>query len=296
SPDIPLNVSRSFLQADAQVKKITSHITKKVADKLEEIFKNDRKEFETKWESVGLFVKYGAVSEEKFADKAIKFALLKNTSGEFFTTEEYKAKVEANQKNKDNKVVLLYTNNSKSQAPFIESAKKRGYDVLDMDGPLDSHFIGFLEHKDSDLSIVRVDADAIDKLIDKGEKRESVLSDKQVEALKKTFVDQVKKPDWEIQTEALSPDDHFITVIKPEWERRMREMQGGAGIFGNFPERVVVMVNTNHALASKIATMEDDNAKSDFVEQSFDLALLSQNMLDGEALERFIRRTENMMK
>lgn len=296
SPDIPLNVSRSFLQSDAQVKKITSHITKKVADKLEEIFKADRKEFENKWESVGLFVKYGAVSDEKFADKAVKFALLKNTAGEFATLEEYKAKIEANQKNKDNKVVILYTSNSKTQAPFIESAKKRGYDVLDMDGPLDTHFIGFLEHKDADLSIVRVDADAIDKLIDKGEKRESVLSEKQVEALKETFTGQVTRQDWEIQTEALSPDDHFITVIKPEWERRMKEMQGGAGMFGMLPERVVMMVNTNHPLAGKIAGLEDEGEKKEFVQQSFDLALLSQNMLDGEGLERFIRRTENMMK
>lgn len=296
SPDIPLNVSRSFLQSDAQVKKITSHITKKVADKLDELFRADREAYQKKWESIGLFVKYGAVSDEKFADKALKFALLKNTIGEFFTAEEYKKKVEANQTNKDKKVVLLYTNNPKTQAPFIESAKKRGYDVLDMDGPLDSHFIGFLEHKESDMTIVRVDADAIDKLIDKGEKRESVLSDTQVETLKKTFTDQVQKPDWEVQTEALSPDDHFITVIKPEWERRMREMQAGAGMFGALPERVVVMVNTNHPLATKIVNVEEEDAKKDFVEQSFDLALLSQNMLDGEALERFIRRTENMMK
>ncbi|MHB1277433.1 MAG: molecular chaperone HtpG [Bacteroidia bacterium] len=296
SPDIPLNVSRSFLQSDAQVKKITSHITKKVADKLEEIFKSDRKAYEEKWESIGLFVKYGAVSDDKFAEKALKFTLLKNTEGEFFTLDEYKSKVEINQKNKDNKIVLLYTNNAKNQAPFIETAKKRTYDVLDMNGPLDSHFIGFMEHKEGDLSIVRVDADAIDKIIDKGEVRESVLSENQVESLKKTFTDQVKKPDWEIQTEALSPDDHFITVIKPEWERRMKEMQGGAGMFGMFPERVVVMVNTNHPLAGKIAGMEADAAKTDFVEQSFDLALLSQNMLEGEALERFIRRTENMMK
>ncbi|MBI1223021.1 MAG: molecular chaperone HtpG [Bacteroidetes bacterium] len=296
SPDIPLNVSRSFLQSDAQVKKITSHITKKVADKLEEIFKNDRKEYEEKWSSVGLFVKYGAVSDEKFADKALKFALLKDAEGKFHTLEEYKAKVEANQKNKDNKVVFLYTTNAKTQAPFIETAKKRGYDVLEMDGPLDSHFIGFLEHKDSDLSIVRVDADAMDKLIDKGEKRESVLSDTQVEALKKTFTDQVTQKDWEIQTEALSPDDHFITVIKPEWERRMREMQGGAGMFGMLPDRVVVMINTNHPLAGKIAGLKEEAEKKEFVEQSFDLALLSQNMLDGAALERFIRRTESMMK
>jgi len=296
SPDIPLNVSRSFLQSDAQVKKITSHITKKVADKLDELFRSDREAYQQKWESIGMFVKYGAVSDEKFADKALKFALLKNTAGEFFTMEEYKKKVEGLQTNKDKKIVLLYTNNRKSQAPFIESAKKRGYDVLDMDGPLDSHFIGFLEHKETDLTVVRVDADAIDKLIDKGEKRESVLSDTQVETLKKTFTDQVQKPDWDVQTEALSPDDHFITVIKPEWERRMREMQAGGGMFGALPERVVVMVNTNHPLATKIVGVEVEAEKKDFVEQSFDLALLSQNMLDGDALERFIRRTENMMK
>ena len=298
SPDIPLNVSRSSLQSDQQVKKITSHITKKVADKLEEIFRNDRKGFEEKWESIGLFVKYGAVSEEKFAEKAIKFSLLKNTEGKYFTIEEYRKQVEANQVDKDNKLILLYTNNPKMQAPFVETAKKRGYDVLNMDGPLDNHFIGFLEHKEENLSIVRVDADAIDKLIDKGESRESVLSEEQVESLKNSFVSQVQNKDWEIQTEALSPDDHFITVIKPEWERRMREMQhsGGMNMFGSLPERVVVMVNTNHELAGKILSMNEEPERNQFVQQSFDLARLSQHMLEGEELERFIRRTEEMMK
>lgn len=298
SPDIPLNVSRSFLQSDRQVKQITSHITKKVADKLEEIFKNDRKGYEEKWESIGLFVKYGAVSEDKFAEKAMKFSLFKSTEDRFFTFDEYKTHIEANQKDKDNKLVVLYTNNKQLQAPFIESARKRAYDVLNMDGPLDGHFISFLESKEADIRVLRVDADAIDKLIDKGEKRESVLSDSQVETLKNTFTAQVTQKDWEIQTEALSPDDHFITIIKPEWERRMREMQfsGGMNMFGSLPDRVVVMVNTNHPLAGKVAGISDEGEKKTFVEQSFDLALLSQNMLQGEALERFIRRSEELMK
>ncbi|TNE82177.1 MAG: molecular chaperone HtpG [Bacteroidetes bacterium] len=299
SPDIPLNVSRSFLQADQNVKKITGHITKKVADKLEELFKADREAYQEKWDSFGLFVKYGSVSEEKFADKSLKFALLTNTDKEYFTLEEYKEKIKAAQTDKENKVVMLYTSNPKMQAPFIETAKKRGYDVVNFDGPLDTHYIGFLESKDSDLKIIRVDADAIDKLIDKGEKRESVLSDAQVEALKNDFTGFINNENTEIQAEPLSPDDHFITIIKPEWERRMKEMSqmgGGMDFYGMMPERRVVLINTNHNLASRVEQLSDAEQKKAFLSQSYDLALLSQHMLEGEALERFIRRTEEMMK
>lgn len=298
SPDIPLNVSRSFLQADQHVKKITSHITKKVADKLDELFRTDREAYQNKWESIGLFVKYGAVSDDKFAEKAPKFALLANTEGNYYTLEEYKEHIKAAQTDKDNKVVVLYTSNPKLQAPFIETAKKRGYDVLNLNGPLDTHFIGFIESKDTELKITRVDADAIDKLIDKGEKRESVLSDEQVEGLKTEFTSFINQENTEVQAEALSPDDHFITIIKPEWERRMKEMSqmgGGMDFYGMMPERTVVMVNTNHPLASKVQNLDADQ-KQAFLGQSYDLALLSQNMLEGEALERFIRRSEEMMK
>jgi molecular chaperone HtpG len=299
SPDIPLNVSRSFLQSDGNVKKITSHITKKVADKLEEIFRNEREAYQEKWESIGLFVKYGAVSDEKFGEKASRFTLLENIDHAFYTVEEYTQHIEATQTDKDKKTVVLYTNNVKSQAPFIESARKRGYDVLKLDGPLDTHFIGFLEHRNENIKIVRVDSDAIDKLIDKGETRESVLGADKVEGLKTAFTEQLSQKDWEIQTEALSPDDHFITVIKPEWERRMKEMSqqgGGMGFYGMLPDRVLLLLNTNHPLAAKIAGSEETEIKNELIRQSFDLALLSQNMLEGESLERFIRRTEKMME
>jgi len=298
SPDIPLNVSRSFLQADGNVKKITSHITKKVADKLDELFKQDRKAYEDKWESIGMFVKYGAVSEEKFADKALKFSLFTNTENEFFTIEEYKEKIKEAQTDKDNKLVVLYTNNANMQAPFIETAKKRGYDVLKMDGPLDNHFIGFLEQKESDLKIVRVDSDSIDKLVDKGEERESVLSEDDVTKLRELFQNKLEKKEWEIKTEALSPDDHFITLMKPEWERRMKEMSmmnPEMNFMGQMPERLVVMINTNHPLASRVNQMEEKDKQENFLSQSMDLAMLSQHMLEGPALERFIRRTEEMM-
>lgn len=299
SPDIPLNVSRSFLQADGQVKKITNHITKKVADKLEEIFKNERQNFEDKWESIGLFVKYGCITDEKFADRALKFSLLKNIENKLFTAEEFRTLVEPNQTDKDKKLVYLYTNNGKIQAPFVESAKNRGYEVLNMDGPLDNHFIGFLESKWENTKFARVDADSIDKLIDKGENRESVLSDIQLQQLRDLFVAKVPKQEWEIQTEALSPNDHFISVIKPEWERRMKEMSqmngGGFNFYGQMPERVVVMVNTNHPLATGILKEADASKQEELISQSYDLALLSQHMLEGTALEQFIRRTEKMM-
>jgi len=297
SPDIPLNVSRSYLQSDANVKKITSHITKKVADKLEEIFKNDRKTFEDKWESVGLFAKYGAISDDKFAERAKKFLLVTNIEGKYFTLEEYNQFAETNQKDKDKKLVWLYTNDPVKQATFVSAATRRNYDVLNFSAVLDNHFISYIENTLKDIKIVRVDSDAIDKLIDKGEKRESVLSSEKIEKLKQAFVSGINDERSEVQTEALSPDDPFVSIVIPEWERRMKEMSqmaGGNNWFMPMQERKVVIINTNNPLALKAASSEGDEGK-EIVSQAYDLALLSQNMLTGEDLGRFIRRTEEML-
>lgn len=298
SPDIPLNVSRSFLQADANVKKITSHITKKVADKLEEIFKNDRKVYEEKWEGTGLFVKYGIVSDEKFADKAGKLVLLKNAEGQYFTIEEYKEKVKIAQTNKDNKIVFLYANDAQNQHSFIENAAKRAYDVLILDEILDNHFIGWLESKHEDIKVFRVDADSIDKLVDKDEKRESVLSEDDLKKLKSIYENLVSDKKWEVETEAQSPDDQFLTITMPEFERRMKEMaqmSGGSNpFFGFAPEKYKVIVNANHRLASKLKSLESDESKA-LAKQALNLALLQQGMLKGAELAHFIKETENRL-
>ncbi len=295
SPDIPLNVSRSYLQSDANVKKINSHITKKVADKLEEIFKQDRVEYNNKWESVGTFVKYGMISEEKFYERATKFCLLQNKTNDFFTIEEYKEKVGSTQTDKDNKVVFLYSNDLVAQDSFIQGIEKRGYDVMKMDGVLDNHFISNLEHKIDGVTWKRVDSDSIDKLIDKDVKKESVLSEADQNALKDIFEkDYTNVGQFKFATEALSPDDSFLTLVKPEWERRMKEMQKmqgmGMDIFGNMPDSYQVVINTNHALSVKLSKMAEGNDKKQLLDQAFDLARLSQNLLQGEALTKFIQR------
>lgn len=297
SPDIPLNVSRSALQADGNVKKITGYITRKVADKLQEIFNKDRKGFEDKWESTGLFVKYGTVSDEKFAEKAQKFTLVQNTEKEFYTVDEYIEKVKPLQTNKDNKTVLLYTNNPDKQYSFIEAAKKRSYDVLELSGPLDTHFVSYLENKNSDVQIFRIDADAIDKLVDKDEKRESVLNEEQVTGLKELVVTGINNGSWTVDTEPLSPDDSFITITKPEFMRRMQEMQmmSGMGQIPGMGDSYQVLVNSNHSLASKIAKEENADAKTDLVKQAIDLAKLQQNLLTGEELSKFVKRSEDLL-
>lgn len=293
SPDIPLNVSRSYLQSDTNVKKINSHITKKVADKLEEIYKQDRVEYNAKWESVGTFVKYGMISEEKFYERGVKFCLLQNKSKDFFTLEEYKEKVSTTQTDKDNKVVFLYSNDMVAHDSFIQAVEKRGYDVLAMDGVLDNHFISNVEHKIENVSWKRVDSDSVDKLIDKDIKKESVLSDNDQTALKEAFEKDFSfAGTYKFSTEALSPDDSFLTLIKPEWERRMKEMQKmqGMNIFGNMPDTFNVVINTNHPLSLKLSKMSEGEAKTQLSKQAFDLARLSQNLLHGEELTAFIQR------
>jgi molecular chaperone HtpG len=300
SPDIPLNVSRSYLQSDANVKKINNHITKKVADKLEEIFKLDRVEFNSKWESIGTFVKYGMISEEKFYERANKFCLLQNKANDYFTIEEYKEKVGSTQTDKDGKIVLLYSNDLVAQNSFINAVEKRGYDVLKMDGVLDNHFISNLEHKFEGVSWKRVDSDSVDKIIDKDLKKESVLSDDDQKAIQEKFEKEfANNGQFKFSTEALAPDDSFLTLVKPEWERRMKEMQKmqgmGMDIFGNMPDSYQVVINTNHALAVKLSKIADGEAKVQLMKQAFELSKLSQNLLQGEELTQFIQRNLNQL-
>ena len=292
SPDIPLNVSRSYLQADGNVKKINSHITKKVADKLQEIFRNDRTGFEEKWESVGVFVKYGIVSDDKFYDRAKEFVLLKNVDGQHFTLDEYREKVQAIQTNKDESVVLLYASDINQQDAFITSAKKREYDVLVMDSPLDSHFINSLESKLEKTTFKRVDSDSIDKLIDKGLNLESVLSDDEKKKVEDLFKEVVGVNT--IQLESLAPDEVPVSIVQPEFMRRWKDMQrisGQGDMFGSMPMPNNVVINSNHGLISKLLKTDDADAQKALTKQLYDLGLLAQGMLTGADLTKFVERT-----
>ena len=291
SPDIPLNVSRSYLQSDGNVKKISAHITKKVADKLAEMFKKDRKDFEEKWEDLQLFVQYGTLSEEKFADKAKSFGMVKNSKGEYFTIDEYKEKVSALQTNKDNKVVFLYTNDPEEQFTFVKKANDRGYDVLHLDGPLAPHWIAKMEQSFENIAFARVDADTLDKLIQKTDEIPSKLSKEDEETLKPVFEGAVNKEKYHVQFESMSEDDAPIIITQPEFIRRMMEQQkmGGAGFFGAFPETYNMVVNANHPKIGSLLS-KSETEQSQTVKQLTDLALLSQGMLKGEALNEFIER------
>jgi len=298
SPDIPLNVSRSSLQSDGAVKKITGHISKKVSDKLNELFKNDREEFEAKWDDIGLFVKYGMISDEKFYDRAQKFALLKDTEGKFELIDKYVEDIAITQTDKDDNKIILYANHKDAQYDFIQKATDKGYNVLVFDEIIDNHFIQHLEAKLEKVQMKRVDADTIDKLIDKDENMESVLSETDIETLKTSFTEVVDEESYEIQTANLAPEDGFVSIIRPEWQRRMREMSkysGGMAMFGNLPEKFNLTINTNHPVAKSIATAKEGKRKK-IVEQAFDLALLSQNMLSGEKLATFIKRNVDQLK
>jgi molecular chaperone HtpG len=294
SPDIPLNVSRSYLQSDSSVKKINSHITKKVADKLSDLFKSDRKAFEQKWDDVGVFVKYGMLSEDKFYEKAKDFALLKNMNNEYFTLDEYKDKVKDVQTDKDKNVVYLYSSDPKKQHGFISSAQSKNYDVLLMDGPLDNHFVSFLEQKQENTQLKRVDADTIEKLIDKDEKIDSVLSDSEKEKVKAVFEKAINDKNMTVKVESMSPDDMPVIITMSEFMRRMRDMNqmGGAGfMMGNMPETYEVSINGNHAVINKLLKEEDEAKRGELAKQAYDLALLGQNMLTGEELTNFIKRS-----
>ncbi len=300
SPDIPLNVSRSYLQADANVKKINSHITRKVADKLSELFRNDRAGFESKFDHIGLFVKYGMIADDKFYDKAKDFCLLKNVDSKYYTLNEYREHVQTNQTDKDGNVVFLYTSDPGKQDTYIQSAKKRSYDVLLMNGVLDSHFIGTLERKLEKTNLKRVDADVVEKLVDKGTAAESVLSEEEKTKLKELFEQTLNDKKLNISVESLPVDELPVTITLNEFMRRMKDMSqhggGGMMMFGDFPMNYNVAVNANHPLTQKILGADQPEAQKQLVRHVYDLALLSQNMLVGAELTNFIQRTVELTK
>jgi len=291
SPDIPLNVSRSSLQSDGAVKKITSHISKKVADKLADLHKADFEDYKSKWESISIFVKYGMLSDDKFYDRAKGICLLQNTEKEYYSIDEYIAKIEPNQTDKDGNKIGLYTNDANKQHSYVDAAINKGYDVLLLDELIDNHFISNLEQKNDKFQLKRVDADTAGKLIDKDEKSESVLSEDEVTKLKAAFEGVVNKDKYTIVSEVMSPEEAFITITRSEWERRMSEMggMGGMQMFGQMPEKYSVAVNTNHALANKVLKAEGE-AQTELLTKSIDLAKLSQNLLTGKELTEFVKR------
>jgi molecular chaperone HtpG len=299
SPDIPLNVSRSYLQADGNVKKIAAHITKKVADKLEEIFKKDRADFEKKWNDIKIFVEYGMLSDDKFNDKAQKFALLTNTEDAHFTLEEYESKIKPIQTDKDKKLIYLYTTNVAEQHSYIQAAKDRGYDVLLFDTPLDSHFIGKLESTLKEVAFVRVDADTVDKLIKKDEEQVSKLNDEQKKELQPIVEEVVAKDKFTVVFESLSEKDAPMLITRPEFMRRMKDMSamggGGMSFYGEMPDMYNLVVNTNHPLISKILGEKNADKRKAISKQAADLAMLSQGLLKGEELTKFIKRSVELI-
>lgn len=300
SPDIPLNVSRSYLQSDANVKKISQHITKKVADKLQEIFRKDRADFEKKWDDINIFVKYGMISDEKFYDKAKDFSLFKNIDKQYFTFEEYKEKVKPNQTDKDGNLVYIYASDAGKQDGFIQGAKNKAYDVLLLDGVLDSHFINTLEQKLEKVQLKRVDSETADKLVDKDEKIESVLSTEEIEQVKTVFEKAINNKNFTVAVEPMSPDDLPVVVTMSEFMRRMKDMAktgggGGYAFMGAMPDNYNVAINGNHPITQKILKADGDDAKAKLAKQAYDLALLSQNMLTGADLTNFIKRSVELV-
>ncbi|MBK8626292.1 MAG: molecular chaperone HtpG [Saprospiraceae bacterium] len=299
SPDIPLNVSRSYLQSDSNVKKINTYISKKVAEKLQSLFNTDRPGYEDKWKEISTFVKYGMISDDKFNEKAMSFALLRNLENQAFTLEEYKEKVKANQTDKHNKLIYLYANDAKAQHSYIKAAKDYGYDVLEMDTIIDNHFMQHIEYKGSEVTFVRVDSETPDNLVQKEETKESVLSQADQDKVKDIFTTSVKNLGLgQIELKPLSPTDHPVTITKPEFMRRMKEMQAMQGMDMNmFPDSHNVVINTNHPLiADKLVKMKSEEKKADFASYLHDLALLNQNMLKGEELSAFISRSLEFVK
>jgi molecular chaperone HtpG len=295
SPDIPLNVSRSFLQSDQNVKKISSHISKKVADKLEELFKKDREGFEKKWDDIKIFIEYGMISDPKFYDRAEKFVLLKNTDSKYFTLEEYQKHIEVNQKDKDKRTVYLYTTNHDDQFGYIEAAKERGYDVLMMDGMLDSHFINTIEQKLKDTTFARVDSNSIDKIIHKDETElPSKLDEKQKEQLKEIITKSIDNKQFDVSFESLSETNAPFMITQNEFMRRMKDMSalGGGPMMGlgNLPDSYSLVVNANHP--SMLALLDGDAEVNELkVKQLYDLARLSKNLLKGKELNEFVKRS-----
>jgi len=298
SPDIPLNVSRSFLQADSNVKRISNYITKKVADKLSELFKTDRKAFQDKWKDIGLFVKYGMVSEDKFADKANDFVLLQNIDKEFYTLKEYAEKVKDIQKDKNDTVIYLYATDSAKQDSFIAAAKHKGYDVLLLDSPIDGHFVNYLEQKAEKTQLKRVDSDVLDKLIQKEENLTLQLNEEESNTVKVLFEKAIDKNNMQVEIAALHEAEMPVTVTMDEFMRRMKDMAqngGGMGFYGNLPDSYKVSVNGNHPLIKRILTATDEEEKTNLAKQAFDLALLSNGLLTGAELTNFVKRSVSLI-
>ena len=299
SPDIPLNVSRSFLQADSNVKKINTYITKKVADKLSELFRKDRKAYDSKWSDIGIFVKYGMISEDKFYDKAREFTLLENTASELYTLDEYHEKVQALQTDKEGKIVYLYTNDPAKQDAFIQSANKQEYDVLLMNTPIDSHFIQHMESKLENTSLKRVDADVISKLIQKDDAFAHILSEEQTVKVKAVFEKAISKPNMNVEIESLKPEELPVTITMDEFMRRMKDMArtggGGMSFYGSMPDHYKVAINANHPLITRIANSDNEEEQSKLSKQAFDLALLSQGLLVGAELTEFVNRSVSLI-
>ncbi len=300
SPDIPLNVSRSYLQADAAVKKISTYITRKVADKLVSLFKDDRKSFEEKWEDIKIIIEYGMLSEEKFYEKSDKFALYPTVDGTYYIWDELMEKIKSNQVDKDGTTVILYASDKKSQHSYIETAKEKGYEVLLLDSPIVSHLLQKLETSKEKIHFSRVDADHIDNLIKKEDTKISKLTEEEQKNLKPIIEETIADKNFTIKMEALDSTANPFMITQPEFMRRMKEMSatGGGGMFGmgNFPDMFTLVVNTNHELVSEILNTKTKKKQEKLVQQAFDLARLSQNLLHGEALSSFIKRSFELIK
>ena len=298
SPDIPLNVSRSFLQADSNVKKINNYITKKVADKLNEIFKSDRKGFEEKWSDISLFIKYGMLSDEKFAEKANDFCLLQNVNNEYYTFKEYYEKVKDIQVDKDGNIIYLYTQDKAQQDGYIAAALAKGYDVLNFNGPLDTHFAGYVEqHGGEKVQLKRVDSDVIDKLIPKDEKIEQTLTEDESKKATGIFEKAISRPDMKVEVDALNANDLPVAVTIDEFMRRMKDMAktgGGMGFYGTLPDNYKVTVNGNHPLVKRIVDSSEEDGEK-LAKQAFDLALLSRGLLTGAELTAFVKRSVDLI-
>ncbi len=298
SPDIPLNVSRSYLQVDSAVKKITNYITRKVADKLNSIFKKDRNKYQEKWNDIKVIIEYGMLSEDKFYDKAKNFALYPTTDNEYYTYEELINEIKDKQTDKDDKTIILYATDVKEQDSYVSLAKEKGYKVLILDSPIISHLIQKLESSEKNISFSRVDSDTLDNLIKKDEKSISKLDDKQQDKLKGYLEEMIPKDKFTLQLEALDSNTVPFMITQPEFMRRMKDMQstGGGGMFGSMPEMYNVIVNTNSNLISNILSVKTKNKRERLIKQSLDLAKLSQNLLKGEDLTNFIKRSFDLIK
>ncbi|MCR5423254.1 MAG: molecular chaperone HtpG [Bacteroidales bacterium] len=299
SPDIPLNVSRSYLQSDSNVKKISQHISKKVADKLEDMFKNGREDFESKWDDIKIFVEYGMLTEEKFCERGLKFTLLKNTEGKYFPLDEYREKIAPLQTDKDKNVVYLYASDAEEQHSYIAQAKAKGYDVLLMDSVLNSHFVNLLEQKIEKTRFVRVDSDVVEKLIPHDDTIPEKMSKEDQEKLKPIIEGEVDKQKYTVVLESLEADEQPMLITQSEFMRRYKEMSqtsgGGMGFYGELPESYNLVVNVNNPLVERVLKEEDADKQKQLVHQLADLALLSNGLLKGEALTNFIKRSVSMI-